>query len=126
MFFDRIEPAYAFGRAGRMASAGDITSYGVYEADHEVRWDEDQGRDVRTLHVATDTSLREHADDQDLLMRWVRGTSPRSAYYQPPESRRRLEPILATAIGVNAAPRGSLTSIAVPLYFPPSPGAIWS
>jgi hypothetical protein len=90
VFFDRIEPAYAFGRAGRMAPTGDITSYGVYEAAHEVRWDEGQVRDVRTLHVATDTSLREHADDKDLLTRWLRGTAPQSAYYQPPGSEQAL------------------------------------
>jgi hypothetical protein len=62
----------------------------VYEAAHEVRWDEEQGRDVRTLHVASDTSLREQADDKELLSRWVRGTTPRSAYYQPPGGERAL------------------------------------
>ncbi len=88
VFFDRIEPAYAFGRSGRMALTGDITSYGVYEAAHEVRWDEDLSRDVRTLHVVTDTSLRERTDadgERDLLSRWARGTYARSAYFHPPK-----------------------------------------
>jgi len=84
VFFDRIEPAYAFGRAGRMAPAGDITSYGVYEAACDIRWDQDEARDIRTLLVAMDTSQREVVDGQDLIARWARGTSPRSSYFQPP------------------------------------------
>jgi hypothetical protein len=62
----------------------DVTSYGVYEAAAEIRWDQDEARDIRTLLVATDTSQREVVDGQDLIARWVRGTSPRSSYFQPP------------------------------------------
>jgi hypothetical protein len=65
-----------------MASTGDITAYGGYEAAHEVRWDEDQVRDIRTLHVATDTSLLENVGGRDLLTCWVKGASVRSSHFQ--------------------------------------------
>jgi hypothetical protein len=90
VFFAHLEPAYAFGRAGRMASTGDVTGFGVFEAVHEVRWVEDEdgrGRDVRTLHLALENSLNEHADDQAVLARWIQGVVPRTAYFQPPGTR---------------------------------------
>ncbi|MFJ7242129.1 hypothetical protein ACIQWB_34055 [Streptomyces olivaceus] len=45
-----MEPALAFGRAGRM-SVHDITSYGVYRAAREVRFDYGTGQQVTTLYV---------------------------------------------------------------------------
>jgi hypothetical protein len=88
VFFSRIEPAYAFGRAGRMATTEDIRSYGVYESVCDVRWDQGEGRELRTLLVAMDTSQREIVDGQDLIARWVRWTSPRSSYFLSPRSER--------------------------------------
>lgn len=88
VFFSDLEPAYAFGRAGRMASTGDVTGFGVFEAVNEVRWTEDDdgfGRDIRTLHLALDNSLNEHVNDQELLGQWIRGTVSRSAYFLPPK-----------------------------------------
>lgn len=83
VFFSDPEPAYAFGRAGRMASAGDVTSFGVYEAAREVRCDEASGREVCILHVARDAGLREeHDDDGGMLHRWVNGCDPQSSYFQ--------------------------------------------
>ncbi|MEZ7005477.1 hypothetical protein [Streptomyces sp. AD55] len=48
VFFEHLEPALVFGRAGRMSSYG-ITSYGVGQAAREVRFDHDTGRRVTTL-----------------------------------------------------------------------------
>ena len=106
VFFGRIEPAYVFGRAGRMATTEDIRSYGVYEAACEVRWDEDKGRDIRTLLVAVDTSQREVVDGQDLIARWVRGTNTCSSYFLPPRGKLELavREVNAPAQGIQACP----------------------
>ena len=88
-----------------MASTGDITSYGVYEA----RWDEEQVRDVRTLRVAAGTSLREHAHE-DLLARWVRGTNPGRTRYQPPGRKHALAANLATGRRAGQ-PKGTTTDL---------------
>lgn len=83
VFFADLEPAYAFGRAGRMSTV-DVTGFGVYEAVDEFRWDEDEFRDIRTLHLALDSPADKQIDDQRaLLTRWVQGVSPRSAYFLP-------------------------------------------
>ncbi|MGH3771889.1 MAG: hypothetical protein ACRDRW_10905 [Pseudonocardiaceae bacterium] len=42
MFFEYLEPALVFGRAGRMSS--DVSSYGVYAAAREVRFNDMLGR----------------------------------------------------------------------------------
>lgn len=81
VFFDRLEPAYAFARSGRM-SAVDFTRCGIYAAASEVRWSESLDRDVWTLHISFDTELhRGESGERDLLTRWVQGVSPESSYY---------------------------------------------
>lgn len=84
VFFDYLEPAYAFARAGRM-SAVDFTCCGIYAAACEVRWSESLDRDIRTLHIALETEVhRGEPGERDLLTRWVQGTSPKSSYYLGP------------------------------------------
>lgn len=90
VFFDRIEPAYAFARAGRMSALGDVVSCGVFEAACESRWREFPGevpsmRETRTLHIDFSTSVLERvrgSDDRDLLARWTDGTVPGKAYFR--------------------------------------------
>lgn len=81
VFFEDIEPALVFGRAGRM-SGGDISGYGVYEAAAEVRFN--GRRDVTTLHVKLDqpTSLDRAGGEAEVFARWVAGCDPSSAYFQ--------------------------------------------
>jgi hypothetical protein len=82
VFFGHLEPAVAFGRAGRQ-SGTDITSYGVYEAAHELLYDDSLGRDVAILHIDLAADLRDHQAERPVLESWLRGTRPGSAYYQP-------------------------------------------
>jgi hypothetical protein len=82
VFFGHLEPAVAFGRAGRQ-SGTDIASYGVYEAAHELLYDDDLGWDVSILHIDLDTDPRDHQPERPILERWLRGTHPGSAYFQP-------------------------------------------
>lgn len=82
VFFDHLEPAVAFGRAGRQ-SGMDIASYGVYEAAHELLYDDDLVRDVSILHIDLEADLRDHQSERPILERWLRGTHPGSAYFQP-------------------------------------------
>lgn len=90
VFFGHPEPACAFGRAGRMASAGDITSFGVYEAACKVRWDEARRQDIRTLYIARDTGrAEEHDDGRMMLARWVKGCNPQRPDFRPARSRQR-------------------------------------
>lgn len=82
VFFGHLEPAVAFGHAGRQ-SGTDITSYGVYEAAHELLYGDDLGRDVSMLHIDLDADLRDHRSERPILERWLAGTHPGSAYFQP-------------------------------------------
>ena len=84
VFFQDLEPALAFGRAGRMSS-GDITSYGVYAAARELRYEEHRG-DITTLHV-TGTNLDRKPGEAAALQRWVAGVDPKSSHFQPPGHR---------------------------------------
>lgn len=84
VFFDHLEPAVVFGRAGRM-SGTDIVSYGVYEAAHELLYDDDLARDISILYVDLDADLRDHQTERPILERWLRGTHPSSARFQPPD-----------------------------------------
>jgi hypothetical protein len=86
VFFDHLEPAAVFGRAGRMGSP-DITGYGVYEAAAEVRYHPGLDRDIHTLHVNLHREIRDHGSERRLFERWIRGTSPASAHFQPPGAR---------------------------------------
>ncbi|SCE62653.1 hypothetical protein [Streptomyces sp. OspMP-M43] len=85
VFFEHLEPALVFGRAGRMSSY-DITGYGVYQAAREVRFDHDTGRQVTTLYVTGRALDREPGEDKPFA-RWTRGVNPDSAYYEDPVRR---------------------------------------
>ncbi|WP_333744056.1 hypothetical protein [Streptomyces ardesiacus] len=82
VFFEHLEPAFVFGRAGRM-SVHDITSYGVYRAAREVRFDYDTGRQVATLYI-TGLALDRQAGEDKHFSRWTQGVQPDSAYYGDP------------------------------------------
>ncbi|WP_405149104.1 hypothetical protein OG589_13450 [Sphaerisporangium sp. NBC_01403] len=82
VFFEHIEPALVFGRAGRM-SGYDISGYGVYEAAREVRYDERSQREVHTLYVAGE-SLDRRDGEAKVFNRWVRGCDPESSQFEPP------------------------------------------
>ncbi|MFB4273054.1 hypothetical protein [Nonomuraea sp. GTA35] len=82
VFFDYIEPALVFGRAGRMSIA-EISGYGVYEAAQELRFDRRLRRDVHTLHVLDGDSLDRHTDEAVAFTRWVAGCDPKHSHFQP-------------------------------------------
>jgi hypothetical protein len=84
VFFDHLEPAVAFGRAGRM-SGTDITSYGVYAAARELRYDDGLSRDIATLHIDLAADHRDHQAERPVLERWLTGISPGSAYFRQPD-----------------------------------------
>ncbi|WP_424532523.1 hypothetical protein ACOZ38_19845 [Sphaerisporangium viridialbum] len=88
VFFEHMEPALVFGRAGRMSSY-DISGYGVYEAARETRYDQRRRDDVTTLHVnvAAD-SLDRREGEREVFTRWVRGCDLASAHFEPPPGRR--------------------------------------
>ncbi|MET8145662.1 hypothetical protein ABZU32_35625 [Sphaerisporangium sp. NPDC005288] len=87
VFFEHLEPALVFGRAGRMSSH-DISSYGVYEAARETRYDEHRRGDVTTLHVnvAAD-SLDRRQGEKKVFARWLQGVESESAHFEPPHRR---------------------------------------
>lgn len=80
-FFTDVEPALAFGRAGRMAA--DISSYGVYPAAQDIRFDRWTGSDVVVLLIGPEPSLGRQNDEPALLQRWVQGCHPSSAHFRP-------------------------------------------
>ncbi|MFF2226897.1 hypothetical protein ACFVV7_26685 [Streptomyces globisporus] len=80
VFFEHLEPALVFGRAGRM-SVYDITSYGVYTAAREERFDHGSGRQVTTLHVAGRALDREPGEGKHFV-RWARSVESVSAFYE--------------------------------------------
>jgi hypothetical protein len=82
VFFADLEPSLVFGRAGRMSSV-DIRSYGVYHAVHEVRFDDQSDRDVRTLYVRRG-SIDRQPDEHEAFTRWLAGTTSSSSHFQPP------------------------------------------
>jgi len=83
VFFEDVEPAVVFGRAGRM-SGYDIKGWGVHEAAREARFDPRSGADVVTLYVNLEVRLRDDTSaERRMLERWVRGCDPQSSYYSP-------------------------------------------
>lgn len=84
VFFDQLEPALVFGRAGRM-SGYDISGYGVYEAAREIRYDARRSEDVTTLHVGPNTnpSLGHPSDEADAFHRWIQGCDPDWSSFRP-------------------------------------------
>jgi hypothetical protein len=84
VFFDHLEPALVFSRAGRM-SGHDITAHGVYEAAREIRYDTKLDRDITTLYVNLRDQFERGADDEiEIFTRWVRGCGE-GPYFHPPK-----------------------------------------
>ena len=82
VFFEYMESALVFGRAGRM-SVYDISSYGVYRAAREERFDYDSEQQVTTLYV-TGRALDREAGEDKHFARWAGGVRPDSAHYEDP------------------------------------------
>lgn len=79
LWFTSAEPAYACGRAMRMA--GPISSWDMNRAALEVRYDEDAPEfERRTLYVDSNPAP-ERFDDDSLLVAFTKGTSKRSAHW---------------------------------------------
>ncbi|PPF42025.1 hypothetical protein C5B85_17680 [Pseudoclavibacter sp. AY1F1] len=81
LFFTALEPAYAYGRAGRMSTRA--TSWSVREAVIEVKLDQSTGHEERTLHLlfGADHAYRSKASDRKLLSDFVAGVTGRIAHW---------------------------------------------
>ncbi|MEU2718227.1 hypothetical protein [Streptomyces sp. NPDC007205] len=83
VFFEHLEPAIVFGRAGRM-SVHDVSGYGVYEAAREVRFDlSESDEEIITLYVSGH-ALDRRPGEEEIFARWAGGVRLGSAYYEPP------------------------------------------
>ncbi|MFC9955214.1 hypothetical protein ACFVIN_33165 [Streptomyces prasinus] len=83
VFFEDLEPAIVFGRAGRM-SMHDISGYGVYTAAREVRFDPAESDDEITTLYLSGRPLDRRPGEKEIFARWARGVQLKSAYYEPP------------------------------------------
>ena len=85
-FFPDIEPALAFGRAGRMST--EVGSYGVFAAVREVQFCDRHGVDEAVLLCSGDRLDRKD-NEVEMLHRFVQGVSQRrgSAHWHPPARR---------------------------------------
>ena len=91
-WFPSAEPAYTFGRAGRMSAQ--VGSWGIQEAAHEVRWDSKRNRDVVNLYLVHDGGVeRSPESDQTLIGGFLDGLDPRSSHWHPkPKPRTKRNP----------------------------------
>lgn len=81
-WFPAREPAYTFGRAGRMSAQ--VGHWRVQEAAHEVRWDPTRNRDVVTLYVVRNGIVdRDPESDRTLVGGFVDGLNPESSHWNP-------------------------------------------
>lgn len=81
-WFSGLEPAYTFGRAGRMSIQ--VRNWDLAEAATEARFDHTLGRDVFTLYVVDATRVeRDHDTDRKLIRRFADGVNPRSSHWNP-------------------------------------------
>ena len=79
-WFHALEPAYAFGRSGRMSLQ--VSSWGVGPAATEARFDARLKRDVFTLYVCSSGWVdQDEKSDRELLSRFVDGIDPRSSHW---------------------------------------------
>jgi hypothetical protein len=86
-FFQALEPAYAFARAGRMAAT--VSSFAIHEATREIVFDPETGRDEVTLQVLRcPIDVREH--DRDLVLAFATGLEE-DRWQWPPRLRNRSE-----------------------------------
>lgn len=83
-FFEALEPAYAFGRAGRMSAQ--VHSWGLNPAAFESRFDRDLGGDVRTFYVLGGQNTRMEIfpeQDRATLTAFANGADPSSSHWVP-------------------------------------------
>ncbi|WP_168916535.1 hypothetical protein [Microcella flavibacter] len=82
-WFSKLEPAYVFARAARMASGiGDMC---IKEAATEVKFSERLGRDVFALYTLAGSGVDQSPEcDRDLVSRFVAGLNPRSVSWTDP------------------------------------------
>lgn len=78
-FFAALEPAYTYGRAGRMSAQA--SSWSIREAVSEVQLDPTSGREVRTLHLlfGADHAHRSTESGRRLLADFVAGATATGA-----------------------------------------------
>jgi hypothetical protein len=81
-FFEYLEPALAFGRAGR--TAWGVSSYGVWRA--AIRPDAERGGYVH-LYVDWSADYDRGPEERELLERWVAHINPDSAHWYAPSHR---------------------------------------
>lgn len=79
LWFTSAEPAYACGRALRMA--GSISSWDMNRAALEVRFDEDAPELERRKLYIDSNPAPERFDDDSLLVTFTKGISKRSAHW---------------------------------------------
>lgn len=79
-YFPALEPAYAFGRAGRMSLQ--VGSWGIVEAVTEAKA-KPRGGDTRTLYLLEGSSVRNHDPvwERELLHRFANGVRPDSSHW---------------------------------------------
>lgn len=81
-WFSGLEPAYTFGRAGRMSIQ--VRNWDLVEAATEARFDRTLGREVFTLYVVDADGV---GRDDDTCRRLIRGLGddvhPRSSHWNP-------------------------------------------
>lgn len=81
-WFSGLEPAYTFGRAGRMSIQ--VRSWDLVEAATEARFDRNLGRDVLSLYIVISSGVeRNPQTDYDLIRRFAKGVSPESSHWNP-------------------------------------------
>jgi|GEM_PF-2545558 len=79
-WFPAVEPAYAFGRAGRMSVQ--VGSWRIVEAATEVRFDYSLGRDVHSLYLLEGGAVSRDADnDRDLIRGFAAGVDASSSHW---------------------------------------------
>lgn len=81
-WFSGLEPAYTFGRAGRMSIQ--VRNWDLVEAATEARFDHGLGRDVFTLYIVDASGVEgDDATDRKLIRRFADGVNPRSSHWNP-------------------------------------------
>lgn len=81
-WFSALEPAYTFGRAGRMSVQ--VRNWDLVEAATEARFDNTLGRDVFTLYIVEGAGVeRDAATDRRVIHRFADGVNPRSSHWNP-------------------------------------------
>lgn len=80
-WFPALEPAYTFGRAGRMSAQ--VGSWGLFKAATEVRWDDVLRRDIFTLYYVGDSVVsRDPVTDRQILAMFASGVNSRSSHWR--------------------------------------------